>query len=198
MNEQIREYITKLYKFYFEEVRQTAITCESSINETPHQVYMEIRHAFDHIAKAEVSDLSEKEAFKTLESGLAHFHRSIVESWEIMVWSLNVKIDNIINNLEMSIYYRVFRGHFYTKLIETQKQSLKLFVKAREIKSEKYDEARKLFQEAYALLDGALNEFFKETSSEEYLRHRDKVSFIFWIMGLALSCGLGIVIALFF
>ena len=96
------------------------------------------------------------------------------------------------------MYYRAFRGHIYSELIESQKQSLELFNEAREIKSENYQKAKELFQNAYNILDNALQNFFKQTSSEEYLRHRDRVNFIFWAIGLVVSCGFGIIITLFF
>lgn len=198
--EKLRSNIREVHLFYFKEVRPVVIECESLIDAAPDPVHTEIRHAFDHIARVEAGSIQdEKRILNSLNLGQEHFKRAIVDAWELMAAFLSSKIDRIITNLEMSIYYRAFRGHSYRELLESQKEALNLYSQAREIKSDDYNEAREFFQKAYNILKKALEDFFQHSSSEEYLRHRDKVAFILWISGLVISfiAGLGINFILF-
>lgn len=192
MKQEIRDRITEVHKFYWEEVRKATIQCENLIGDLPDPVYIEVRNGFDHIARVEAGSLPEEKASETLTLGVEHFKRSIVDAWEIMTVFLSDKINNVINNLETSIPARASRGSFYFKLFEAQKLAIGLMNEAREMKALKYDLARENFQKAFNILEKALKEFFGAPSLQEYLVKRDKESsrnrkidfIIYFILGI--------------
>jgi hypothetical protein len=192
MNDSIRQEINEIHQLYLNQVKPIVIDCESTINETPLQSHNEIRHGFDHIARVEADGLTDIEAKEILELGKKHFERAVVEAYEIKTWFLSGKINNIISNLEISLYARAFKGEIYEELYNAQKEALKLYDKAREIKSDNRKEASILFQNAFDILEKALIAFFKKNSSEEYLKMRDKHDNKLWILSVVLSFIIGI------
>lgn len=192
MDNKVREDITKLHKFYLDEVRPTTIQCESVIGDLPDNVYIEIRNGFDHISRVEGNQVNEKDVEKVLDLGYEHFKRSVVDAWETMNIVLSDRINELLTSVRISIYKRVDKGNYYNKLYEAQQSAIKMVIDARCIKSDKYDLARKKLQEAFNILDKTLKEFIGTNSIEEYLIKRDKNSNLMWTLGLLASFVFGI------